>query len=304
LKVSGLDRIAGVFKDPPPELVFEICEAGVTMARTKDPASMKFQPLRAGVLSVSPLHDNVVIADELSAAIGALTPGGNSRKKYHTALILPDYSARLSVLEFDSFPEKEEDQRALVRFRLKKSVPFDIESAALSYWRQVDAEKKKQEVVVAVTPLEILARYEAPFRARGIQPGYVTVSPLAALELVSNDGISAVAKLNGQTLTILVMQKDHLKLVRTLELTVPHSGDTTLEEIAADLYPTFVYIEDRFGVKASRLALFGFGALEDAAVNQFEAELEIPVEAVRSPIATISGHNAGLLGYLAGARAA
>jgi type IV pilus assembly protein PilM len=216
-------------------------------------------------------------------------------------LILPDYSARLSVLEFDSFPEKEEDQRALVRFRLKKSVPFDIESAALSYWRQVDAEKKKQEVVVAVTPLEILARYEAPFRARGIQPGYVTVSPLAALELVSSDGISAVAKLNGQTLTILVMQKDHLKLVRTLELTVPHSADTTLEEIAADLYPTFVYIEDRFAVKASRLVLCGFGALEDDAVRQFEAELEIPVEPVRSPMAAISGHNAGLLGYLAGA---
>jgi hypothetical protein len=70
------------------------------------------------------------------------------------------------------------------------------------------------------------------------------------------------------------------------------------------LYPTFVYIEDRFGVKASRLALFGFGALEDAAVRQFEAELEIPVEAVRSPMAAISGHNVGLLGYLAGARAA
>jgi type IV pilus assembly protein PilM len=296
LKVNGLEKIAGIFKDPPPELAFEICEAGVSMARTKDPAGIKFQELRPGVLSISPLHDNVVLADELAAAIGALAPRGNSRKKYQAALILPDYSARLSVLEFDSFPEKEEDQRALVRFRLKKSVPFDIESAALSYWRQVDTAKKKQEVVVAVTPLEILARYEAPFRARGIQPGYVTVSPLAALELVSSDGISAVAKLNGQVLTILVVQGNHLKLVRTLELT-----ETTLDEIAADLYPTFVYIEDRFAVKASRLMLCGFGALEDAAVRQYQAELEIPVELVRSKMAAISANNAGLLGYLAGA---
>ena len=303
MKVSGLDKIAGLFaglfKDPPPELAFEICEAGVSMARTKDPSNIKFQELRPGVLSISPVHDNVVMADELSAAIGMLAPGGNSRKKYHAALILPDYSARLSVLEFDSFPDKEEDQRALVRFRLRKSVPFDIESAALSYWRQLDAEKKKQEVVVALTPLEILARYEAPFRARGIQTGFVTVSPLAALELVSSEGISAVAKLNGNILTILVMRGNHLKLVRTLELT-----ETTLEEIAADLYPTFVYIEDRFGAKASRLMLCGFGELEDSAVRQYQAELEIPVEPVRSSIGALSANNAGLLGYLQGARAA
>jgi type IV pilus assembly protein PilM len=302
LKANGLnqwDRLAAVFQDPPPELAFEISEGGVSMARTKDPGKIQFQELRPGVLSISPVHDNVVQPDELSSAINALMPPGNSRKRYHAALILPDYSARLSVLDFDSFPEKEEDQKALVRFRLKKSVPFDIESAALSFWRQHDSGRKKQEVVVAVTPLEILARYEAPFRARGIQPGFVTVSPLATLELVSSDGISAIAKLNGRILTILVMQQNHLKLVRTLELT-----DASIDEIAADLYPTFVYIEDRFSVKASRLLLCGFGALEQTALDQFSRELDVPVEAVRSKLAALTGQNAGLLGYLEGTRTA
>ena len=291
--IGALSKVAAIFRDPPPELAFEISEGGVSMARTRNPGNVLFQELRPGVLSISPLHDNVVLEDELSAAIGALIPAGNSRKKYHAALILPDYSARLSVLEFDSFPEKEEEQRALVRFRLKKSVPFDIDSAALSYWRQPDTARKKQEVVVAITPLEILARYEAPFRARGIHPGVVTISPLAMLDLISSEGISAVAKLNGNILTILVMQRDHLKLVRTLEL-----ADHTLEDIAADLYPTFVYIEDRFAEKASRLLLCGFGSLEHIALQRFHEELEVPVEAVRSPVAPLSPHNAGLLGYL------
>ncbi len=296
---ANLETLAAIFQDPPPELAFEISEGGVSMARTKDPGNILFQELRPGVLSISPLHDNVVLPDELAGAINALIPAGNSRKRYRAALILPDYSVRLSVLDFDSFPEKEEDQTALVRFRLKKSVPFDIESAALSFWRQNDAVRKKQEVVVAVTPLEILARYEAPFRARGIQTGFVTVSPLAALELVTNDGISAVAKLNGRILTILVMQQNQLKLVRTLELT-----DATIEEIAADLYPTFVYIEDRFSMKASRLLLCGFGALEAAALDRFGRELDVPVEPVRSRLSALSSQNAGLLGYLEGARAA
>jgi type IV pilus assembly protein PilM len=293
------DKLTAIFKDPPPDLAFEISEGGVSMARTKDPGTILFQELRPGVLSISPVHDNVVQPEELAAAINALIPPGSSRKRYHAALILPDYSARLSVLDFDSFPEKEEDQRALVRFRLRKSVPFDIESAALSFWRQHDSARKKQEVVVAVTPLEILARYEAPFRARGIQTGFVTVSPLATLELVTSEGISAIAKLNGRILTILVMQQNHLKLVRTLELTEP-----TIDDIAADLYPTFVYIEDRFSVKASRLLLCGFGALEQVALEQFSRELDVPVEPVRSKLAALSGQNAGLLGYLEGARAA
>jgi type IV pilus assembly protein PilM len=288
---------AGIVSDPPPDLAFEICEAGVSMARTKEPGNIRFQELQPGVLSISPIHDNVVLPDELSRAVNALLPGSGSRKKYKAALILPDYSARLSVLEFDSFPEKEEDQRALVRFRLKKSVPFDIESAALSYWRQADTARKKQEVVVAVTPLEILARYEAPFRSRGIQTGFVTVSPLAALDLVTNAGISVVAKLNGSVLTIMVMQQHQLKLVRTLEL-----AEATIEEIAADLYPTFVYVEDRFAEPAARILSCGFGALEQAAKAQFEAELQIPVESVRSPVAAISANNAGLLGYLQGVR--
>jgi type IV pilus assembly protein PilM len=267
------------------------------MARTRHPVHISFRELPAGAVTVSPITDNVLLPDELAAAVGELAPTGNSRKK--AALILPDYSARLSVLDFDSFPEKAEDQLALVRFRLKKSVPYDIESAAISYWRQADASKKKQEVVVAVMPLEILARYEAPFRVRGIQPGFVTISPLAALDLIPGEGISVVAKLNGPVLTIMVTQGSYLKLIRTLELTAVAETEA-IEEIAADLYPTFVYVEDRFQAKASRLLLCGFGQREQAAKATFETELGIPVEGLRSAVGALTERNAGLLGYLQG----
>lgn len=295
MRGSVLGKVTSIFRDPPPDLAFEICEAGVSMARTRNAGHIRFHELPPGAVAQSPVNDNVGMPEELAAAVAALAPEASMRKRRTAAVILPDYSARISVLEFDSFPDKAEDQQALVRFRLKKSVPFDIETAALSYWRQVDAARKKQELVVAVTPIEILARYEAPFRARGIQPGFVTVSPLTALELVSSEGISAVAKLNGKVLTIMVVQQSYLKLIRTLELTA-----TTLEDVATDLYPTFVYVEDKFGVPASRLSLCGFGELEQDAIEQFGRELAIPVEAMRSPMAALNDRNAGLLGYLQG----
>ncbi len=63
-------------------------------------------------------------------------PGQAARKGKDVALILPDFCARIAVLDFDGFPADAKEQAALVRFRLKRSVPFDVETAALSYFAQ------------------------------------------------------------------------------------------------------------------------------------------------------------------------
>ncbi|MDQ6677960.1 MAG: hypothetical protein M3Z09_11750, partial [Acidobacteriota bacterium] len=214
-------------QDPPPEFAFEISEQCIAMARTRAAAALTFQDLPSGVISASPLRDNVLQPEAFAQAAMALVPTQTGRKRRTAALILPDYSARVSVLDFDSFPEKAEDQEALIRFRTRKSVPFDIDSAALSYWRQNSPGGASHEVVVALTPAEIITRYEAPFRAAGIHPGLITVSPLAALELVPNDGISVVAKVNGHVLTVMVTHGGILRLIRSLELT-----EFSLSEIA------------------------------------------------------------------------
>ncbi len=290
---SALPTLTALLRDPPPEFVFEISEDALSLARTRNAATVVTQELPPGVVSASPLRDNVLLPELFASEIARLVPPAAGRKRRTAALILPDYSARLSVLDFDSFPEKAEDQEALIRFRVRRSVPFDIDSAALSYWRQNSPGGKSHEVVVAVTPAEIVARYEAPFRALGIQPGFITASQVAACELIPLDGISVLAKINGRVLTVLVSHLGVLKLVRSLELT-----ERSIAEIAADLYPTFVYIEDNLQAAATRLLLCGFGDLEPAATQQFQAEMAVPVEPLRSRLGAVNGNNAGLLGYL------
>jgi type IV pilus assembly protein PilM len=290
-----MNKLAALFQDPPPDLVFEVSETGIAMARTRNMTGIAFQEIPPGTVSASPLRDNVQNPEALAEAVAALAPAAGARKGRSAALILPDYSARVSVLDFDSFPEKAEEQEALVRFRVKKSVPFDVESAALSYWRQNSPGGKSHEVVVALSPLEIIARYEAPFRAIGLQPGLVTLSPLAALDLVTADGISVIAKVNGHILTVMVARHGVLKLIRSLELT-----EFSLAEIAADLFPTFVYVEDNLQAPANRLVLCGFAELETAAIAQFESELNIAVEPMRSRLGAVNARNAGLLGYMQG----
>src|SRR5438309_610747 len=128
-----LDRFKSLLQDPPPAMAFEITEAGVAAARIGSRAELDFQPLKPGTITVSPVKENVIDAEAFLATVRSLAGTQAARKRKDVALILPDFSARLSVLDFDQFPSDPKEQAALIRFRLKRSVPFDVESAVLSY---------------------------------------------------------------------------------------------------------------------------------------------------------------------------
>ncbi len=287
-----LDKLKSILQDPPPAMAFEISEAGIASARIGSKAELDFHPLKEGTISISPLKENVNDPDDFSAAVRSLAGAVAGRKQRDAALILPDFCARISVLDFDNFPSDPKEQLSLVRFRMKRSVPFDVESAAVSFVAQ-PAAAKKMDVVAVLAPLEIVARYEAPFRMAGLNPGLITTSSIAALELVPETGLNVVAKLSGRVLTVLVRNRAALKLVRCLE--IPTSE---LEDIASVLVPTFVYIEDNLGGRAERLHLCGFGGQAAEAQRRFGEELGVEVEPLRSALGAPGESNAGLLGYL------
>jgi type IV pilus assembly protein PilM len=290
--MSLADTLKSILKEPPPSMVFEISEAGIAAARIGARAELDFLPLKTGTLSVSPIRENVVDPDEFTMAVRGLAATQASKKRKEVTLILPDFCTRIAVLDFDNLPSDPKEQLPLIRFRVKRSVPFDVESAAVSYWIQ-PGPNKKVDVVVVMAPLEIVSRYEAPFRAAGLSPGMVTPSGIAALELVPDTGLNVLAKLTGRVLTVLVRNKATLKLARCLEM-----PSSSLEDIAAVLLPTFVYIEDNLGGRAEHLVLCGFGNQMDEAQRRFREELGVEVEPLRSPLGTPSENNAGLLGYL------
>ena len=282
--MSVLQKIKTLLQDPPPEFVFEIAADRIAMSRTRPPATLQQTSLPAGTLVPSPVKDNVQDAAALTEAVARLLPPATARGRRTAALILPDNSLRLAVIDFDTLPDKEEERLALIKFRLRKTLPFDIDEAALSY--HVQAGRK---VVAAVAPVEVVARYEAPFRAAGLQPGLVTCSSLALLELIPAKGSLLVAHLSPGALTVLALNNGVLTIARSLELAA-HTADP-LEEISADIYPTLVYIEDQTGVRPEKVILAGFGAEARSAATRLAVELDLPVEPFEEP-------NPGLAGYL------
>ena len=291
--MSLLAKLKQFIQEPPPDFAFEISEAGVAWARPSNPQPA-LRPLAEGTLAISPLHDNVLGTEALTAAIAEIVAPGGARKKSTAALILPDYCGRIAVLDFDSFPSAAEEQLSLVRFRMKKSVPFDVEAAAISYFAQPrPGSSKKFDVVVGLVALEIVARYEAPFRLCGVDTGQVTTSTLAAMDLLKGVNDAVMAKLSGRVLTVSILSAGSLRMVRCVEL-----PELTADELLSVLLPTFAYMEDEMRSPASRLLLCGFGNLTQQVEQICTQEMRLTVEPVRSQFGTPASSNAGLLGYL------
>ena len=285
--MSVLDSITRLVKDPPPAHVFELSEAGIAHARGAEPG---FTPLPGGAIEVSPVENNVRQAETILPVLGqflaARGQAARNGKRRTAAVLLPDACARVSVLDFDAFPAAAAEQQSLVRFRVKKTIPFDIDSAAVGYYVQPGAAKQGKTEVVAVTiALDVLARYEALFRNAGFHPGDVTVSALAALNLYKGQEPAMLAKLAARTLTLMVVASGKLRLFRCLSL-----EEATEDEIRSALYPTFAYAEDELGAAIKRVILCGF--------DQPPRDLPCESEPLHGRFGAAEPFNAGLLGYL------
>src|SRR5271157_3706175 len=99
------------------------------------------------------LHDGAAIRQAIAGALEGV--GGRSRD---VIAILPDSSVRVAFLDFETLPAKRDEAEAVVRFRLKKSLPFDPDNARISYHAQTTA--KGVQVVAAVVLNTVLEEYE------------------------------------------------------------------------------------------------------------------------------------------------
>lgn len=289
-----LEALRKLIDDPPPPYAFEVSPSGIAWARRPPEKGAKletgFYAFGPGVLAVSPSKDNILQPESFGAAVASLAGANGARRRRDAALILPDYAVRVAVLEFDQFPSDRAEQTALVRFRMKKTVPFDMDTASVSFHaRQIGG---KWHVAAAAAALEIIARYEAAFRAAGFTPGFVTTSALAMLDLAAHEKAVLAVKLSGRILTVTLSEGARLEMLRCVEL-----SEGAFDEIMAVLFPTFAYAEDKM-TRPEKLLLCGLGPLAQPVAEACAAELQLAAEPLRSALGTPDANNAGLYGYL------
>ena len=188
------------------------------------------------------------------------------------------------LLDFETLPDKKPDADAVVRFRLKKSLPFDIDQAAESY--RAAGNSKPDTSFAAVTPNTVLEEYEKLMRDAGYNPGTVLPSMLAALGLVDASRPTMVIKVEQGTTTFAIVDQGQLLLYRALD-----NGGVTVsgESLIDDVNTSLVYFEDRYGVNVDRVLVTGVQSpqlLQEAFVGRIHVE-----ELVSSSAAGVAAGN-------------
>src|SRR5271170_7220513 len=70
-------------------------------------------------------------------------------RSHDVIAIVPDAAVRVVLLEFDTLPSDSEEAASVVRFRLKKSLPFDVDKARVSYHAQKSTDGVRVVAAVA-----------------------------------------------------------------------------------------------------------------------------------------------------------
>ena len=217
-----------------PRLACEVRAEGIVAARAEDAEAILSAVARV------PLEDGVVIPHlhgaEAGAEAGASARPGTmvgraalvaavrkalesvSLKTREVTLVVPDSAVRVLLLDFDALPAKEAEALPVVRFRLKKLLPFDADNAAVSYQVMTSSRAGLQVLAVAM-PAELQAEYESVVREAGFEPGAVLPSTLAALAGLSDGDIPMLVVNAGRDgVTTAIVKAGVLLLHRTVDL--------------------------------------------------------------------------------------
>jgi len=192
-----------------PPLACEIAADRVLAGRSADAGRMvemcSAQELAPGTvipdLMESNLRDGTAIRSAIESALGGIS--GRSRD---VIAILPDTAVRVVLLDFETLPSKPEEAEAVVRFRLKKSLPFNLDEARVSYHAQTGGTGLR--AVAAVVLNSVLQEYESAFRDAGYNPGVVMPSMLAALGAADADKPTLVVKVDARSIGIAILDQE------------------------------------------------------------------------------------------------
>jgi type IV pilus assembly protein PilM len=307
--VAGLTNIFQPAPGTRPRLACEIRTEGVVAGRASAEKrgtaemALSFAPLAAGVLApglkTPNLTDRAAVRTALESALGPL----NTRDRSLT-VVIPDAAARVLLLDFDTLPAKQQEALPVVRFRLRKMVPFDVETAAVSY--QVMAEKSGHvSVLVTVMPNDVLAEYESVVREAGYEPGAVLPGTLAAAAGMTEAQPALMVNQTQSSVTTAVTRGNEMLLHRSMDL--PAEGNGREEEMAQAVITALAWFEDTLQSIPEKVHYAGGGGAERAGgslwrrlADPVPPLLDLDPPAGVSMMATVPvGTTAGVTGALA-----
>ncbi len=288
-----MSMLSSWLASPPPDAAVEIApervSAATISARGARPsitsyASKALPPGAVGASLVAPnILDRRLVVETVREVIGRLQP-----RPKNVALVIPDAAAKVSLLHFDEVPQRRGDLDQLVRWQVRKSAPFAIEDASVTFSAGAKGEKG-QDFVVELARLDVIRDYETVCANAGVYAGLVDTVTMSVLNLF----LSSTQPPPGDWLLVHMRPGyTSLAIVRDSELIFfrsrPEGGADSLTDL---VHQTSMYYQDRLnGQGFSRVLLGGRGGgtvEEFAARRSLQDRLSATVEEI-NPMEIVS----------------
>src|SRR6266481_312191 len=251
--------------------------AAARWSRTDSLDGFAGEALPAGAVVPSAVESNIVNGAVVRAAVANVCERLRARDE-DVAMILPDTVIRVFVQHFEEFPRSAEEAVPILRWKLKKSVPFEADETLISYMRQAPREAGV-DVVIALARLRIIREYESLAEDIGLHPGVVLSSSLAAISLLQDEKATLLARVSGVSLTTSIVRDGVLCGYRSTELPA-HSGDITPQMLLEEIYPVAAYYQDTWGESINSVRVAGLGARMPDFIRVLEDEFRCSVRSL------------------------
>lgn len=211
-------------------------------------------------------------------------------KAKRAGLVIPDLAAKVSLVPFETVPERSEDLAELINWQVRKAAPFRVEDAQVAFVPGAPHGDRGRTFVVTLARTDVVRQYEDVCAAAGAQAGIVDLASFNVINAVlagrarpERDWLLVNTTRESQTLAI--MRGDTLMFFRNR----PVEGDETLPDL---VHQTAMYYEDRLqGAGFERVVLAGGAAWSGDDVRRSLAErLNAPVASIEPrQVAAFSG---------------
>jgi type IV pilus assembly protein PilM len=262
---------------PHPPLAMEITPERVAAARFGRTGALDgyaVEPLPPRAIVPSAVESNLGNAAAVKMAVSNACIRLRAKGE-EVALILPDPVIRVFVQHFDEFPRSAQEAEPMLRWKLKKSVPFEVDETLISYMRQSPREDGV-DIVTALARLRIIREYENLAEGAELNAGVVLSSSLAAITLLDDQRPTLLARVSGTSLTTAIVREGVLGGYRCTEL--PAQGpDLTPQMLLEEIFPVAAYYQDTWGEGVQAVALSGLGTRLPEFIGPFESEFKCQV---------------------------
>jgi hypothetical protein len=220
-----------------PLVAVQISPGRVAAVRVRPPASLRkgadARPVVAahreivlppGAEIPSLTHPQVFDTGPLEQAVETLLREVAPRET-RISLILPDSTARVSLLKFGRMPATRQEVLDLIRFRMQKVLPFRMEEAALDF-QLLSNGNEEPEFLVTLIQRPVLFQYERMFQRRETIPGLVALDSFHLANLLARSGGIGGAEAGDRAvlnaaegyLTVLFFREGRLNFFRSKQL--------------------------------------------------------------------------------------